>query len=149
VASVIRLQVPRQAGWVEPVSIDVRPSEDAAKYLATDQLVWFGEVTDDDADLDLMGTTRLENVGVDDPILGWIGGPRGAGDLKTWDSTWVRTDSPAAVTLDVAALGAGYLGHGIGGLLRAGLVQQHRTGAYAELARAMRTSVAPEPSIGF
>ena len=27
------------------VSIDVRPSEDAEKYLATDQLVWFGEVT--------------------------------------------------------------------------------------------------------
>ncbi|MGF9754658.1 GNAT family N-acetyltransferase [Microvirga sp. 0TCS3.31] len=148
-------------------------------------------------DLDLMGTTKLENVGVDDPILGWVGGPRGTGDLKTWDSTWVRlvdveaawplrsyesdcdvvvevqdrhapwnagrwrltatsgtgaaarTDSPADVSLDVAALGAGYLGHGIGGLLRAGLVQEHRPGAYAELARAMRTTVAPEPSIGF
>jgi len=148
-------------------------------------------------DLDLMGTTKLENVGVDDPILAWVGGPRGAGDLKTWDSTWVRlvdveaawplrtyesdcdvvvevrdrhapwnagrwrliatsgtgaashTDSPADVTLDVAALGAGYLGHGIGGLLRAGLVQEHRRGSYAELARAMRTTVAPEPSIGF
>ena len=148
-------------------------------------------------DLDLMGTTKLENVGADDPLLGWIGGPRGAGDLKTWDSTWVRlvdveaawslrsyesdcdgvvevqdrhapwnaghwrlaaasgtgaasrTDDPADVTLDVAVLGAGYLGQGIGGLLRAGLVQEHRPGAYADLARAMRTSVAPEPSIGF
>lgn len=148
-------------------------------------------------DLDLMGTTKLENVGVDDPVLGWVGGPRGTGDLKTWDSTWVRlvdveaawplrsyesdcdvvvevqdrhapwnagrwrltassgsgaasrTDSPADVTLDVAALGAGFLGHGIGGLLRAGLVQEHRLDAYAELARAMRTAVAPEPSIGF
>ena len=37
-----------------------------------------------------MGTTKLENIGVDDPILGWVGGPRGTGDLKTWDSTWVR-----------------------------------------------------------
>ena len=46
-------------------------------------------------------------------------------------------------------LGAGFLGHGIGGLLRAGLVREHRAGAYAELARAMRTLVAPEPSIGF
>jgi GNAT superfamily N-acetyltransferase len=148
-------------------------------------------------DLDLMGTTKLENIGVDDPILGWVGGPRGTGDLKTWDSTWVRlvdlaaawsqrsyesdcdvvvevadryapwnagrwrlqvssgvgsasrSDSPADVTLDVAVLGAGYLGHGIAGLLRAGLVTEHRPGAYAELARAMRTSLAPEPSIGF
>ena len=31
------------------MSIDVRPSEDADKYLATDQLVWFGEVTGADA----------------------------------------------------------------------------------------------------
>ena len=119
-------------------------------------------------DLDLMGTTKLENIGVDDPLLGWVGGPRGTGDIKTWDSTWVRlvdlgaawplrvlrgrlrrgrrgrgplrtverrslaahrllrlghaarTDAPADVTLDVAVLGAGFLGHGIGGLLRAG-----------------------------
>jgi len=148
-------------------------------------------------DLDLMGTTRLEGIGTDDPLLAWVGGPRGTGDLKTWDSTWVRlvdleaawplrtyeddcdvvvevtdpyapwnagrwrlrassgagsaerSDSPADVTLDVAVLGAGYLGHGVAGLLRAGLVAQHRAGAYAGLARAMRTSLAPEPSIGF
>lgn len=148
-------------------------------------------------DLDLMGTTKLESIGVDDPLLGWLGGPRGTGSLETWDSTWVRpvdlgaawslrryesdcdvvievedrhapwnagrwrlsasagegsasrADSPADVTLDVAVLGAGFLGHPIGGLLRAGLVREHRPGAYAELARAMRTLVAPEPSIGF
>ncbi len=144
-------------------------------------------------DLDLMGTTKLENVGVDDPLLDWVGGPRGTGSLETWDSTWVRlvdlgaawplrrydvdcdvvvevedrhapwnagrwrltgseaqrTDAEAEVTLDVAVLGAGYLGHSIGGLLRAGLVREHRAGAYAELARAMRTVVEPEPSIGF
>lgn len=148
-------------------------------------------------DLDLMGTTKLESIGVDDPLLGWVGGPRATGDLQTWDSTWVRlvdleaawplrtyegdcdvvvevedryapwnagrwrltarngsgtatrTDGAADVVLDVAALGAGYLGHGIGGLLRAGLVREQRPGAYAELARAMRTAVGPEPSIGF
>ena len=148
-------------------------------------------------DLDLMGTTKLENIGLDDPILGWVGGPRGTGDIKTWDSTWVRlvdlgaawplrayeadcdvvvevedryapwnagrwrltasggsgsadrTDAAADVTLDVNVLGAGFLGQGTGGLLRAGLVREHRAGAYAELARAMRTLVAPEPSIGF
>ena len=148
-------------------------------------------------DVDLMGTTKLETVGVDDPLLGWLGGPRATGDLQTWDSTWIRlvdlgaawamrsfegdcdvvvevedrsapwnagrwrltasgcsgdaarTSDAADVTLDVAVLGAGFLGHGIGALLRAGLVQEHRSGAYAELARAMRTVVAPEPSIGF
>ena len=148
-------------------------------------------------DIDLMGTTKLESVGVDDPLLGWLGGPRDTNDLQTWDSTWVRlvdleaawslrsfegdcdvvvevsdryapwnagrwrlgasggsgtarrTDDDAAVSLDIAVLGAGFLGHGIGGLLRAGLVREHRTGAYADLARAMRTLVGPEPSIGF
>lgn len=148
-------------------------------------------------DLDLMGTTKLESIGADDPLLAWLGGPRDTGDLQMWDSTWirlvdlgaawplrsyegdcdvvvevedrhapwnagrwrlgasggsgtaVRTTDTAEVTLDVAVLGAGFLGHGIGGLLRAGLVREHRPGAYAELARAMRTLVAPEPSIGF
>ncbi|WP_210650614.1 GNAT family N-acetyltransferase [Nocardioides sp. SYSU D00065] len=148
-------------------------------------------------DLDLMGTTKLEDLSIDDPLLGWLGGPRGTSDLQTWDSTWVRlvdlpaawslrtyeadcdvvveitdryapwnagrwrlvasggsgsasrTDSPADVTLDVDVLGAGYLGHGIGGRLRAGLVREGRPGSYAELARAMRTLVAPEPSVGF
>lgn len=148
-------------------------------------------------DLDLMGSTKLENIGLDDPLLGWVGGPRGTGDLQTWDSTWIRlvhvdaawplrsyeddcdvvveledryapwnagrwrlsasggegkatrSDEDAHLTLDVNVLGAGFLGHGIGGRLRAGLVREHRTGAYAELARAMRTLVEPEPSIGF
>jgi hypothetical protein len=148
-------------------------------------------------DVDLMGSTRLESIAVDDPLLDWVGGPRGTGELHTWDSTWVRlvdlgaawsarayehdcdvvvevedrhapwnagrwrltvsggtgeasrTDEPAEVTLDVAVLGAGHLGRGVGGLLRAGLVREHRPGAYAELAGAMRTLEEPEPSIGF
>jgi GNAT superfamily N-acetyltransferase len=148
-------------------------------------------------DLDLMSSTKLENVGADDPLLAWVGGPRGTGDLKTWDSTWIRlvdleaawaqrhyeedcdvvaevedrhapwnagrwrltassgsgsasrTDAAADVTLDVAVLGAGYLGRPVAGLLRAGLVAEHRPGAYAGLARALRTALAPEPSIGF
>ena len=138
-------------------------------------------------DLDLMGTTKLEAVSLDDPLLAWVGGPRATADLRTWDSTWVRlvdlaeawalrtfeadcdvvvevedryapwnagrwrlgaaggsgsatrTDDAAEVTLDVAVLGAGFLGHGIGGLQRSGSVREHRVGAYGELARAMRT----------
>ncbi len=148
-------------------------------------------------DLDLMGTTRIEAVAVDDPVFAWVGGPRSTADIKTWDSTWVRlvdldaawslrgyeddcdvvvevqdrfapwnagrwrlsaasgsgaasrSSAAADVSLDVAVLGAGFLGHGVGGLLRAGLVREHRVGAYAELSRALRTLVAPEPSIGF
>ena len=148
-------------------------------------------------DVDLMGSTKLESIAVDDPLLDWVGGHRGTGELHTWDSTWVRlvdlgaawsarayehdcdlvvevedahapwnagrwrlaaaagtgtatrSDAPAEVTLDVAVLGAGHLGRGVGGLLRAGLVREHRPGAYAELARAMRTLEEPEPSIGF
>ena len=148
-------------------------------------------------DLDLMGTTRLENVGVDEPVLSWVGGPRGTADIKTWDSTWIRlvdleaawqlrtyeadcnvvveledrfapwnagrwrlvasdgagtairTEDDAEITLDVAVLGAGYLGHGTAGLARAGVVREHRPDAFAELARAMHTAIEPEPSVDF
>lgn len=148
-------------------------------------------------DLDLMGTTRIEAVAVDDPVFAWVGGHRATGDIKTWDSTWVRlvdlgaawslrayeddcdvvvdvqdrfapwnaglwrltasggtgtasrTDAAADVTLDVDVLGAGFLGRSVGSLQRAGIVQEHRVGAYAELARAMRTLAEPEPGIGF
>ncbi|KRE95203.1 hypothetical protein ASG76_05900 [Nocardioides sp. Soil774] len=148
-------------------------------------------------DVDLMGSTKLESIAVDDPLVDWVGGPRGTGELHTWDSTWVRlvdlgaawsqrgyehdcdvvvevedrhapwnagrwrltasagsgaavrTDDAADVGLDVAVLGSGFLGHSIGGRLRAGLVREYRRGAYAELAGAMRTLVEPEPSIGF
>ena len=60
-----------------------------------------------------------------------------------------RSEEPASVTLDVSVLGAGFLGHGVAGLLRAGLVREHREDTYAELARAMRTAVEPETSVGF
>jgi len=148
-------------------------------------------------DLDLMGTTKLENVSADEPLLAWVGGPRGTGTIKTWDGTWirlvdleaawqlrtyeadcdvvvevedrlapwnagrwrltaadgsgkaVRSEDAAEITLDVNVLGAGYLGHGIAPLARAGVVREHRAGAFLELARAMRTAVEPETSIGF
>jgi hypothetical protein len=61
----------------------------------------------------------------------------------------VRTEEAAEISLDVNVLGAGYLGRGVGGLLRSGLVAEHRPGAYGELARALRTESAPTPSIGF
>ena len=49
------------------MSIDVRPSEDAAKYLATDQLVWFGEVTDADAEHLRLGLPEDQRFVVDLP----------------------------------------------------------------------------------
>ena len=49
------------------MSNDVRPSEDAEKYLATDQLVWFGEVTDADADHLRLGLPEDQRFVVDLP----------------------------------------------------------------------------------
>jgi predicted acetyltransferase len=150
-------------------------------------------------DFDLVGTVRIGAVGVDDPLLSWVGGPRGASDVATYDSLWVRlvdlpealrqrawagpcdvvaavadraapwnegawrirADSSGEVTversgadpdvrLDVAALGAAYLGGGnLVALRRAGLVDEQRPGAVAELWRAMRTDVAPAGAVGF
>jgi predicted acetyltransferase len=41
-------------------------------------------------DFDLIGTVKVGKVGVDDPLLSWVGGPRSASDLGTYDSLWVR-----------------------------------------------------------
>ena len=47
-------------------------------------------------DFDLIGTGQVGHVGVDDPMLLWVGGPRAAADLATYDSLWVRlVDLPA------------------------------------------------------
>lgn len=148
-------------------------------------------------DLDLTSRVTLEHVGLDDPLLDWLPGPRGASDLRTYDSTWVRlvdlatawslrsydaacdvvvevedahapwnagrwhlstrggegravrTEDAADVSLGVDVLGAGFLGRSVAGLLRSGLVTEHRAGAYLELARALRTDLPPAASIGF
>jgi predicted acetyltransferase len=149
-------------------------------------------------DFDLMGSVKL-NVGVDDPLLRWAGGPRATSDLATYDSLWVRlvdlpealqarswstscdlavevadrsaawnqgvwriraghdgravverTNADADVRLDVEALGAAYLGGGnLVALQRAGLVDERRPGAVADLWRAMRTDLVPTASVGF
>lgn len=49
-------------------------------------------------DFDLIGTVKIGTVGVDDPLLLWIGGPRATSDVATYDSLWVRlVDLPAAL----------------------------------------------------
>ncbi len=150
-------------------------------------------------DFDLIGTTKVSSVGIDDPLLSWVGGPRSTSDIATYDGLWVRlVDLPAAlqdrswstpcdvvvevsdpaapwndgswrihadaagsaaveqttaeaeVRLGVQALGAAYLGGGnLVAQHRAGLVQERRRGAVAELWRAMRTDVAPSAAVGF
>ena len=47
-------------------------------------------------DLDLMGTIKLSRVSPDDPLFTWVGGPRATGDVKTYDSTWIRLVDLAA-----------------------------------------------------
>lgn len=150
-------------------------------------------------DFDLVGTVKVATVGVDDPLLLWVGGPRAASDIATYDSLWVRlvdlpqalearawsaacdvvvdvTDTAAAwndgrwritvgaageaavepttaepdLRLPVDALGAAYVGSGnLVARLRAGQVEEYRSGAVAELWRAMRTDTAPEAAFGF
>jgi GNAT superfamily N-acetyltransferase len=41
-------------------------------------------------DFDLIGTVKVFGVGTDDPELHWLRGPRGASDVTTYDSLWVR-----------------------------------------------------------
>lgn len=60
------------------------------------------------------------------------------------------TDDDAAAAMDVAALGAAYLGGGnLSSMLRAGRVTEHRPGAVGELWRALRTDVPPSSARGF
>jgi GNAT superfamily N-acetyltransferase len=49
-------------------------------------------------DFDLMGTVKVGTVGVDGPLLRWVGGPRSTADVATYDSLWVRlVDLPEAL----------------------------------------------------
>jgi hypothetical protein len=49
-------------------------------------------------DFDLIGTVKIGTVGVDDPMLHWVGGPRSTTDIATYDSLWVRlVDLPEAL----------------------------------------------------
>jgi predicted acetyltransferase len=150
-------------------------------------------------DFDLIGTVKVRTVGIDDPLLHWVGGPRSTSDVETYDGLWVRlvdlpgalqdrawlapcdlvvsvsdTEAPwnhgtwriradavgeatverttadADLRLPVEALGAAYLGGGnLAAMHRAGLVEERRSGAAAELSRAMRTEIAPTSAIGF
>ncbi len=148
---------------------------------------------------DLVTTAVVRRVGPDHPLLLWVGGPRGAADVGTFDSLWVRlVDLPAALKarawsapcdvvvevvdtyapwnagvwrlradasgaaeverttadadlrMPVQALGSAYLGGGnLVAQQVAGLVEERRRGATAELWRAMRTPVAPTAAFGF
>jgi GNAT superfamily N-acetyltransferase len=49
-------------------------------------------------DFDLIGSVRIGTVGVEDPLLLWVGGPRATSDVATYDSLWVRlVDLPDAL----------------------------------------------------
>lgn len=49
-------------------------------------------------DFDLIGTVKVSTVGVDDPLLLWVGGPRATSDVATYDSLWLRlVDLPEAL----------------------------------------------------
>lgn len=150
-------------------------------------------------DFDLMTSVKVGTLGIEDPLLSWVAGPRGASDAAIFDSLWIRlvdlpgaledrawsaacdvvvevvdtaapwnegrwritagesgdacvrrTTSEVEVRLPVAALGAAYLGGStLAAMHRAGLLEESRTGALAELGRAMRTELAPTGAVGF
>ncbi|MGB8384899.1 MAG: sterol carrier protein domain-containing protein, partial [Dermatophilaceae bacterium] len=65
-------------------------------------------------------------------------------------ATVQRTTASPELCLGVEALGSAYLGGGnLVALHRAGFVQERRTGAVAELWRAMRTAVQPTAAVNF
>ena len=41
-------------------------------------------------DFDLIGTVKVWSVGVADPMLTWLGSPRGASEVAVYDNLWVR-----------------------------------------------------------
>ena len=51
-------------------------------------------------DLDLAGTITFHGLGIDDPMVDWVGGVRGTGSIQAFDSLWVRLVSlPEALAL--------------------------------------------------
>jgi len=49
-------------------------------------------------DFDLSGTVTIHGIASTDPVLSWVQGPRGLGDVKPFDSLWVRlVDVPEAL----------------------------------------------------
>lgn len=51
-------------------------------------------------DLDLTATTEVHGVAADDELLAWLGGPRGAVAVESYDSLWIRpVDLPAALAM--------------------------------------------------
>ena len=49
-------------------------------------------------DFDLISTVKVGNVGADDPLLLWAGGPRATAGIETYDSLWIRlVDLPEAL----------------------------------------------------
>jgi predicted acetyltransferase len=50
-------------------------------------------------DLDLSGSIKVHGVAGSDPLLSWVQGPRGLGDVHPYDSLWVRlVDLPEALS---------------------------------------------------
>lgn len=69
---------------------------------------------------------------------------------RTGEGRLVRTDGPADLTLDIADLGALWLGdQTVGARARAGYVVERRSGAAAELDAALRTATLPISSLNF
>ena len=88
-------------------------------------------------------------VELDDPAAPWQAG-RWRVVVRGGEACAERTDADADVELPVAALGSAFLGGtNLVAMQRAGLLEERREGAIAELWRAFRTELPPAAASGF
>ena len=89
-------------------------------------------------------------VEVEDTTAPWNQGTWRIGVSGEGEAAVERTSAEADLHLPVGALGAAYLGGGnLVAMQGAGLVEERRRGAAAELWRALRTDTAPTAAVGF
>lgn len=88
-------------------------------------------------------------VDIDDPAASWHAG-RWRIRVRGGEAAAERTEDPVDVALPVSALGSAYLGGtNLVAMQHAGLLDERRPGAVAELWHAFRTDLAPSPAAGF
>ena len=88
-------------------------------------------------------------VDVDDPAAPWQAG-RWRIRIRGGEAVAERTDDPADLAVPIAVLGSAYLGGAnLIAMRRAGVLDELRSDAVAELSRAFRSDVAPYPATGF
>ncbi|MDN5853384.1 MAG: GNAT family N-acetyltransferase, partial [Actinomycetia bacterium] len=137
-----------QVGTDDPIWSWVGPR--AAEKIETHESLWV-RIIDLPAALALRAYAADCDVvvDVDDPAAPWQAGVWRI-CVRDGVASAERTDDAADIALPIAVLGSAYLGGtNLVAMHRAGLLDERRPGAIAQLWRALRTDLAPSPSLGF